>query len=66
MYGVLYGSVDALNIGVWLIEFQKQRVSEMRKIERDQEETRMKLQREEWTKTSISRQEYESLKLLKQ
>lgn len=65
-YGQFYGVIDAMKITEGLVQFSKERLSEINAFERERKKHEDNLKREEWARTGISRQEYEKQKAEKE
>lgn len=61
-YGLFYGSIDPLRIMVCLNSFLEERRNEINVLERKYVQEKLNKLRDEWSRTAISRKEYEQLK----
>lgn len=61
-YGIFYGYIDPIKITQSLIKFSEQRRYEIATIERKRQQVNLNKQREEWSKTAITHQQYKHLK----
>lgn len=58
-YGHFYGSIDPQKITVALLEFKRERITEIKYLESKNENDRKEKLREEWEKICVTREEYD-------
>lgn len=61
-YGFFYGAIDPMKITSSLATFSEERRIEIARIENEKSQAEIVSKRHEWSKTAISRQEYERIK----
>lgn len=60
-YGSFYGVIDAIKVMESLSKFSQERITEINSFERKKADQEMQVKREEWSRLSVSREQYDRL-----